>query len=72
MIADGASVRVFNERGQFTVLAKSCSPGVLSSLGGWRRHSLAGAPLATVSSTGFADLGNAPTLSDTLVEVALA
>jgi len=41
----------------------------VSSLGGWRKHSLGGATLAAVNSTRFADLGNAPTFSDTLVDV---
>ncbi|MBW0125739.1 molybdopterin-containing oxidoreductase family protein [Pseudonocardia oceani] len=72
-IADGAPVRIFNERGEFVVLAKiddSVLPGVVvSSMGGWRKHSKAGQTLASVNPTEFADLGNAPTFSDTLVEV---
>ena len=72
-IADGVPVRVFNDRGEFTVQAKldtAVQPGVVvSSLGGWRKHSLGGATLAAVNSTRFADLGNAPTFSDTLVDV---
>jgi anaerobic selenocysteine-containing dehydrogenase len=75
-ITDGMPVRVFNDRGEFTVQAKldtAVQQGVVvSSLGGWRKHSLAGATLAAVNSTRFADLGNAPTFSDTLVDVETA
>jgi anaerobic selenocysteine-containing dehydrogenase len=75
-ITDGVPVRVFNERGEFTVLAKldtAVQRGVaVSSLGGWRKHSLGGATLAAVNPTRFADLGNAPTFSDTLVDVEIA
>ena len=73
-LTDGQPVRVFNDRGEFTVLAKidtAVAPGVVvSSFGGWRQHARATATLAAVNSTRFADLGNAPTFSDTLVEVA--
>jgi anaerobic selenocysteine-containing dehydrogenase len=75
-IHDGAAVRVFNDRGEFVVLAKlddAVLPGVVvCSLGGWRKHSKATATLAAVNSTTFADLGNAPTFSDTLVQVEIA
>jgi anaerobic selenocysteine-containing dehydrogenase len=75
-ISDGDVVRVFNDRGEFTVLAKlddAVLPGVVvSSLGGWRKHAKATSTLAAVNSTQFADLGNAPTFSDTLVEVEIA
>jgi anaerobic selenocysteine-containing dehydrogenase len=75
-IHDGDAVRVFNDRGEFVVLAKlddAVLPGVVvSSLGGWRKHSKATATLAAVNSTRFADLGNAPTFSDTLVQVEIA
>jgi len=73
-LTDGEPVRVFNDRGEFTVLAKidaAVQPGVVvSSFGGWRKHAHATTTLAAVNSTRFADLGNAPTFSDTLVEVA--
>ncbi|KQT90785.1 molybdopterin oxidoreductase [Marmoricola sp. Leaf446] len=72
-IEDGATVRVFNDRGAFTVRAKvdaSVMPGVtVSSLGHWRKHSIDLATPASLNPTAFADLGNAPTFSDTLVEV---
>lgn len=75
-IHDGDPVRVFNDRGEFVVLARlddAVLPGVVvSSLGGWRKHAKTTATLAAVNSTAFADLGNAPTFSDTLVDVALA
>jgi anaerobic selenocysteine-containing dehydrogenase len=75
-IHDGDPVRVFNDRGAFTVLAKlddAVLPGVVvSSFGGWRKHSKATATMAAVNSTQFADLGNAPTFSDTLVEIEIA
>ena len=73
-LTDGEPVRVFNDRGEFTVLAKvdaAVQPGVVvSSFGGWRKHARTATTLAAVNSTRFADLGNAPTFSDTLVEVA--
>jgi anaerobic selenocysteine-containing dehydrogenase len=75
-ITDGDAVRVFNDRGAFVVLAKldeAVLPGVVvSSVGGWRKHSKATATLAAVNPTAFGDLGNAPTFSDTLVEVEIA
>ena len=75
-IADGQPVRVFNDRGAFVVLAKidgAVLPGVVvSSIGGWRKHSKATATLAAVNPTVFGDLGNAPTFSDTRVEVEIA
>lgn len=75
-IADGARVRVFNDRGCVELLASVDSAtreGVtVCYTGHWRSHSLGLATLATVNPTAFADLGNAPTFSDTLVEVELA
>ena len=72
-IVEGTPVRVFNARGEFTVLASlntTVQPGVVvTAMGGWRKNSPARATLGTVNSTRFADLGNAPTFSDTLVEV---
>ena len=48
-------------------------PGVVvSGLGGRRKHSTATATLAAVNSASFADLGNAPAFSDTLVQVETA
>jgi hypothetical protein len=45
---------------------------VVSGLGGRRKHSTATATLAAVNSASFADLGNAPAFSDTLVQVETA
>jgi len=45
---------------------------VVSPMGGWRKNSKAGATLAAVNPTVFGDLGNAPTFSDTLVEIEIA
>ncbi|HEX3826184.1 MAG TPA: molybdopterin-dependent oxidoreductase [Sporichthyaceae bacterium] len=73
-ITDGAQVRVFNDRGSFEVAARisdEVAPGVaLAYLGVWRKLSRALATVSSVSPFEFADLGNAPTFSDTLVEVA--
>jgi anaerobic selenocysteine-containing dehydrogenase len=72
-INDGAQVRVFNERGSFVVVAKisdEIAPGVACAyMGGWRKMSTALATVNSVNPFEFADLGNAPTFSDTLVEV---
>ncbi len=72
-IGDGDPVRIFNDRGEFSVLARldgAVLPGVVvSSVGGWRKHARSTTTLAAVNSTAFADLGNAPTFSDTLVQV---
>ena len=69
-------MRVFNNRGEFTVVASlqdTVSRGVVvSPMGGWRKNSKAGTTLAAVNPTVFGDLGNAPTFSDTLVEVETA
>lgn len=75
-VTTGQYVRVFNDRGSFTVLAKIdksvLSGVVVCSLGGWRMHAESLSTLASVNPTEFADLGNAPTFSDTLVEIAAA
>lgn len=74
-ITTGSRIRVFNDRGRVELLAKvdaSTLQGVtVCSVGHWRQHSLALATLASLNPTVFADLGNAPTFSDTLVEVEL-
>lgn len=74
-IESGAQVRVFNDRGQFVVIAKidkSVMVGVtVCSMGYWRKNSLSLSTPASLNPTVFTDLGNAPTFSDTLVEVAL-
>ena len=75
-IGDGAPVRVSNERGSFVVLAKltdETAPGVVAAyMGNWRKFAKDLSTVAAVSPFAFADLGNAPTFSDTWVEVAPA
>jgi anaerobic selenocysteine-containing dehydrogenase len=72
-IADGQYVAVHNDRGRFVALAKisdEVSPGVVvCPLGTWRKNSKEGSTVAAVNPFAFADLGNAPTFSDTRVEV---
>ncbi|MCO7237796.1 molybdopterin-dependent oxidoreductase [Aeromicrobium sp. CnD17-E] len=73
-IENGAVVRAFNDRGSVELLAKvdaSTMPGVtVCYVGHWRSDSLGLATLSSLNPTRFADLGNAPTFSDTLIEVA--
>jgi anaerobic selenocysteine-containing dehydrogenase len=72
-ITTGQYVRVFNDRGEFVIRAKidaSVLTGVaVSPVGGWRKHAKALATIASVTAVRFADLGNAPTFSDTLVQI---
>jgi anaerobic selenocysteine-containing dehydrogenase len=75
-ITEGALVRVFNDRGSFQAVARvsdAIRPGVVvAPLGYWRTLSRSASTVNAVSSPAFADLGNAPTFSDNLVEVAVA
>jgi anaerobic selenocysteine-containing dehydrogenase len=70
---DGQYVRVFNDRGAFVVLARvtdEVAPGVvMSQMGAWPKNSKESATVNAVTPFAFADLGNAPTFSDTRVEV---
>jgi anaerobic selenocysteine-containing dehydrogenase len=72
-IEDGRYVRVFNDRGRYVALARvsdEVAPGVaLSPMGAWVKNSKDGATVSAVTPFVFADLGNAPTFSDTRVEV---
>jgi anaerobic selenocysteine-containing dehydrogenase len=72
-IAAGQYVRVFNDRGQFVALAEisdEVAPGVVvSPMGAWPKNAKDGATVNAVNPFVFADLGNAPTFSDTRVEV---
>jgi len=74
-LAEGASVRVFNDRGAFQAVARlseDVRPGiVVAPLGYWARRSN-GATVNAINPTRYADMGHAPTFSDTLVEVAMA
>ncbi len=69
----GQYVRVFNDRGQFVAraeLSQDIAPGVvLSPMGAWRQHAKGDSTVNAVNPVVFADLGNAPTFSDSRVEV---
>ena len=72
-IADGQYVRVFNDRGQFTALARisdqiACGV-VMAPMGAWAKNARGHATVNAVTPFAFADLGNAPTFSDTRVEI---
>lgn len=74
-VADGALLRVFNDRGAFHGEARvtdDVPPGlVVASLGYW--HSLnRGGAVNTTSASTYGGMGHSPTFSDNLVEVALA
>jgi anaerobic selenocysteine-containing dehydrogenase len=75
-ILDGQTVRVFNDRGEFIVVARvkdDIARGVvMANMGHWRTLSKALSTVNAVTPFVFADLGNAPTFSDSLVEVAVA
>lgn len=72
-ITDGQYVRVFNDRGRFTARAEvstEIAPGVvISPMGSWRKFAKDGATVNAVNPVVFADLGNAPTFSDSRVEI---
>jgi anaerobic selenocysteine-containing dehydrogenase len=67
------AVRVFNDRGSFEAMAtvtEAVSPGVVvAPLGFWRKLSRSRSTVNAANSPALADLGNAPTFSDNLVEV---
>ncbi|MBT7950962.1 MAG: molybdopterin-dependent oxidoreductase, partial [Gammaproteobacteria bacterium] len=71
-IKDGATVRVFNDRGAYEAVAKvsdDVNAGlVVTTLGYWRQ--LNKGTVNVVSSADFADMGHAPRVFDSLVEVA--
>jgi anaerobic selenocysteine-containing dehydrogenase len=75
-IAEARVVRVFNDRGSFKALAHlsdAVRPGVVvAPLGYWRKFSRSKSTVNAVNSSVLADLGNAPTFSDNLVEVEAA
>lgn len=75
-ISKGAVVRVFNDRGEFSVevkIDKAVLSGVtVCHMGFWRKASKSWSTPASVNPTAFADLGNAPTFSDTLVQIELS
>jgi anaerobic selenocysteine-containing dehydrogenase len=75
-VGEGSPVRIFNVRGSFEAIAKVSSdvmPGVVvAPMGYWRSLSRTGATVNALNPSAFADLGRAPTFSDTLVEIAIA
>ncbi len=75
-IADGAVVRVFNDRGSYVchaVLTDRARPGVVNGLGiWWRKLGLAGTNVNQLTSQALTDMGQAPTFYDCLVEVEAA
>ncbi|MBO0874396.1 MAG: molybdopterin-dependent oxidoreductase, partial [Pseudonocardia sp.] len=74
-IGDGQYVRVFNDRGDFVALAQvsdEIAPGVvMCPMGAWLKNTKGDSTVNAVNPFRFADLGNAPTFSDTRVEVQL-
>jgi anaerobic selenocysteine-containing dehydrogenase len=72
-VVAGQYVRVFNDRGHYIALAEvsaEIAPGVvMSPMGAWRKNTKDEATVNAVNPFAFADLGNAPTFSDTRVEV---
>ncbi len=73
-IADGAVVRVFNDRGSYVCKAKVSArarPGVLNGLGvWWRKLGLEGTNVNELTHQKLTDIGRAPSFYDCLVEVA--
>jgi anaerobic selenocysteine-containing dehydrogenase len=72
-IDDGATVRVFNDRGSYHCQARvseRARPGVVVGLGiWWRKMGLRGTNVNELTSQRLTDLGRAPTFYDCLVEV---
>ena len=73
-INDGDMVKVFNDRGSYEGvlrLTDDVNPGIIvSTLGYWRQHNEG--TVNSISSAEFANMGNAPTFNDNLVEVTKA
>ncbi len=74
-IANGAMVRVFNERGEYRCKAEvtvRARPGVVNGLGvWWRKLGADGTNVNQLTSQRLTDIGRAPTFYDCLVEVKL-
>ena len=72
-IAAGDAVRVFNDRGEVRATARitdDVAPGVvLSPMGQWPGEVDGGFGVNVLTSTRYADIGRAPTFSDTAVQV---
>jgi anaerobic selenocysteine-containing dehydrogenase len=75
-IGEGSAVRIFNDRGSFEAIAKVSAEimqgVVVAPLGYWRDLSRARATVNALNPSAYADLGRAPTFSDTLAELAVA
>jgi anaerobic selenocysteine-containing dehydrogenase len=74
-IADGAPVRVFNDRGTYRCRAEVSArarPGVVNGLGvWWRKDGRGGTNVNQLTHQRLTDIGRAPAFYDCLVEVAL-
>ena len=72
-IAQGATVRVFNDRGEYLCKADlngAARPGVVNGLGiWWRKMGLAGTNVNELTHQRLTDIGRAPAFYDCLVEV---
>lgn len=72
-IADGERVEVFNERGRYEAEAQVSDEVrqgvVVSPLGYWPSASNGARSVNVINGSRYADIGRAPTFSDTLVEV---
>jgi anaerobic selenocysteine-containing dehydrogenase len=75
-VVEASLVRVFNDRGSFKALAHVSdevrSGVVVAPMGYWRKFSRSTSTVNAANSSVLADLGNAPTFSDNLVEVEAA
>lgn len=75
-IADGAMVRVFNDRGEYRCAAsvsERARPGVVNGLGiWWRKLGPDGTNVNELTHQRLTDIGRAPSFYDCLVEVAAA
>ncbi len=72
-VGQGSPIRIFNDRGSFEAVAElsdTVMPGVVvAPLGYWRERSRATATVNALNPAAYADLGRAPTFSDSLVEI---
>jgi anaerobic selenocysteine-containing dehydrogenase len=71
-IGDGDQVRVFNERGSVTLIARvdgAVQPGVVASRLNWAKLSGDGASINVLTSERLTDIGRAATFYSTLVQV---
>ena len=73
-IADGAVVRIFNDRGSYVCtarLSERARPGVVNGLGiWWRKLGRAGTNVNELTHQRLTDIGRAPSFYDCLVDVA--